>query len=46
MLPPPFAIQRLGIPIESGVDELEPEIVGNLVVVAVLLLEIQPDVLG
>uniref|UniRef100_A0A0E0INC3 Uncharacterized protein n=1 Tax=Oryza nivara TaxID=4536 RepID=A0A0E0INC3_ORYNI len=43
---PPFAIQRLGIPIESGVDELEPEIVGNLVVVAVLLLEIQPDVLG
>uniref|UniRef100_A0A0E0EUM0 Uncharacterized protein n=1 Tax=Oryza meridionalis TaxID=40149 RepID=A0A0E0EUM0_9ORYZ len=42
----PFAIQHLGIPIESGVDELEPEIVGNPVVVAVLLLEIKPDVLG
>uniref|UniRef100_A0A0E0B6B4 Uncharacterized protein n=1 Tax=Oryza glumipatula TaxID=40148 RepID=A0A0E0B6B4_9ORYZ len=41
-----FVIKHPGIALENGIHELEPEIVRHHVVIAVLLMEIQPEVLS
>uniref|UniRef100_A0A0E0INF8 Uncharacterized protein n=1 Tax=Oryza nivara TaxID=4536 RepID=A0A0E0INF8_ORYNI len=41
-----FVIKHPGIALENGIHELEPEIVRHHVVIAVLLMEIQPECLS